>query len=411
MMTRPAHVPDELVVDYDAFGDTSIDEMLEQADRWRQIGPVLWTERNSGHWLVTSSAGCREVLTNTALFNSSSGAGAALVVVKRDPYIPLELDGTEHRAYRRALNPLFAPARVRLLESDVREIARSLLDKIAVNGRSEVVHEYARPLASSMFLRLMDWPLADREMLEDWVERELNGFPGATPEELKKAKFDAMQAIGSYCRGKLKERQANPKDDMTSAVIRAAVDGEPIPDDVLVGMLNLLMIAGLDTTQSVTSRSIGQLAASPDLQQFVRDNPDQLPSIVEELLRVGAPAGPNRTAVVDTRIEGVQIAAGDRVHCMVQAANRDQAEFVHPAVIDFAREVNRHMTFGLGPHKCIGASLARVVIGAALDELHKAIPPYTLASSSSHLGGVWGMRTVEIEFPAHPSANGLPAFS
>jgi cytochrome P450 len=399
-MTRPAHVPDSLVIDYDAFGRTSIDEVLEQAERWRQTGPVLWTDHNGGHWVVTSGAGCRQVLTNPALFNSSSGAGTALVVADRDPYIPLELDGSEHRAYRRAINPLFAPARVRLLESDVREIAQSLLAKIAVSGKCEVVHEYARPLASSMFLRLMDWPLGDREMLEDWVERELNGIPGASPEELRKAKTDALDAMAAYTRGKLEDRRENPKDDMTSEIIQASVEGEPIQDDLLVDMLNLLMIAGLDTTQSVTSRSIGQLAADPGLQRFVRDNPDQLPSIVEELLRFSAPAGPNRTAVVDTQVEGVQVRAGDRVHCMVQAGNRDQAEFAHPAVIDFAREVNRHMTFGLGPHKCIGASLARVVIGAALDELHKAVPAYTLASSSSHLGGVWGMDTVEVEFAA-----------
>jgi cytochrome P450 len=403
-MTRPAHVPDALVVDYDAFGSKSIEQMLEQADAWRHIGAVLWTDANSGHWVVTSSAGCRQVLTNTALFNSSSGAGAALVIAEREPYIPLELDGVGHRAYRRALNPLFAPARVSVLESDVRHIARSLLEKISVNGTCEIVHEYARPLASSMFLRLMDWPIEDREMLEDWVERELNGIPGASPEELREAKAEAMRDITAYCRARLGERRTNPRDDMTSAVIAASVDGEPIPDHDLVGMLNLLMIAGLDTTQSVTSRSIGQLAADHDLQRFVRDNPDQLPLIVEELLRFSAPAGPNRTAVIDAELEGVRIAAGDRVHCMVQAGNRDTTEFVHPNIIDFARQVNRHMTFGLGPHKCIGASLARVVIGAALDELHRAIPPYTLASASSHLGGVWGMSTVNIEFPARAAA-------
>jgi cytochrome P450 len=253
-----------------------------------------------------------------------------------------------------------------------------------------------------MFLRLMDWPLEDREMLEHWVERELNGFPGATPDELRKAKTEALEMMREYCRGKLAVRRADPRDDMTSAVIAASVDGEPIPDDVLVAILNLLMIAGLDTTQSVTSQSIAQLAARPESQDFVRQHPEHMPAIVEELLRFNAPAAPNRTAVADTEIEGVAIAAGDRVHCMVQAGNRDETEFAHPAVIDFAREVNRHMTFGLGHHKCIGASLAKVVIGAALQELHTVIPPYSLVSSSSHLGGVWGMNKVVISFEPSP---------
>jgi cytochrome P450 len=184
---------------------------------------------------------------------------------------------------------------------------------------------------------------------------------------------------------------------MTSAVVQAEIDGKPIPERELLGMLVLLMIAGLDTTQSVTSRSIRHLAEHPADQDFTRANPGHL-SVTEELLRFGAPAGPNRTAVTDTEVEGVTIRKGDRVHCMIQAANRDTAEFDHPAVVDFTREVNRHMTFGLGPHKCIGASLARVVVGAALDEWHTSIPRYTLASSTSHVGGVWGLDTVRVEF-------------
>jgi cytochrome P450 len=395
-VNRPAHVPDELVVDYDGLGDMSIDEMLAQVEEWRRLGPMLWTDRNDGHWLVTSSAGCRQVLTNPALF-STSLKGASLALVERDRTIPLELEGPEHRAYRRAINPLFAPVRVRMLERDVRDIARSLLEKIRMQGECEVVSQYARPLASSMFLSLMDWPLEDRDQLEQWVEVYLNGYRGATAEELRRAKIEAHTQITDYCRAKLAERRAQPSADMTSAVVQAEVDGKPIPERELLGMLVLLMIAGLDTTQSVTARSIRHLAAHPADQDFMRTNLGHL-AATEELLRFGAPAGPNRTAVTDTEAEGVTIKKGDRVHCMIQAGNRDSAEFDHPAVVDLAREVNRHMTFGLGPHKCIGASLARVVVGAALDEWHTSIPCYTLASSTSHIGGVWGLETVRVEF-------------
>jgi cytochrome P450 len=396
-VNRPAHVPDELVVDYDGLGDMSIDKMLEQVEEWRRLGPALWTDRNDGHWLVTSSAGCRQVLTNPALF-SSSLKGASLAIVERERTIPLELEGSEHRAYRRAINPLFAPVRVQVLERDVREAAQSFLEKIHVHGDCEVVSQYARPLASSMFLSLMDWPLEDRDRLEHWVEIYLNGYRGATAEELRRAKIEAHTQITDYCRSKLAERRAHPSEDMTSAVVQAEIDGQPIPERELLGMLVLLMVAGLDTTQSVTSRSIRHLAAHPADQDFVRTNPGQIPIVVEELLRFSAPAGPNRTAVADTEIGGVAIGKGERVHCMIQAGNRDSSEFDHPAAVDFTRDVNRHMTFGLGPHKCLGASLARVVVGAALDEWHKSIPHYTLASSTSHVGGVWGMENVRVEF-------------
>lgn len=296
-MNRPAHVLDELVVDYDGLGDLSIDEMLAQVEEWRQLGPVLWTDRNDGHWLVTSSEACRRVLTNPALFSSSSN-GVSLAVVERDRTIPLELDGAEHRAYRRAINPLFAPARVQLLDEEIRGVARSLLAGIRPNRECEVVAEYARPLASSMFLGLVDWPLSDRDRLEHWVEIYLNGFPGATAEEVRQAKIEAHTQISNYCRSKVAERRAHPGDDMTSAVIRTKIDGRSIPEQELVGMLVLLMIAGLDTTQSVTSRSIGHLAAHGDHQDFVRANPDQIPMMVEELLRFGAQARTARRSLI-----------------------------------------------------------------------------------------------------------------
>jgi cytochrome P450 len=183
---------------------------------------------------------------------------------------------------------------------------------------------------------------------------------------------------------------------MTTMLMGATVFGEPIPENRLIGVLLLLMIAGLDTTQSAISQSIEELAVQQERQRELRANPDRIPMMTEELLRWTAPAGPYRSAVRDTELGGVTMKKGDRVNFMVQVANRDPAEFEAPQTVDLDREVNRHMAFGLGPHKCIGAALARTVLTAALDEFHAAIPTYSLADSSSHLGGVWGMNGVEI---------------
>jgi cytochrome P450 len=400
-MERPTHVPEHLVVDFDVFGDIQIHEVQELARQWRaEKGPIVWTPHHGGCWIVIGAEEVRHGLTDTTIFDSASRGVKLAAIDKRERLIPIELDGPEHAAYRRILNPLFSPARTKLLEDDARKVANELLDKFHTAGRVDVTSQYARPLASSMFLSLVDWPLEDREQLEHWVELELNGIPGQTMEENQATQAQAMADIAAYCMKQIKLRQAEPRDDMTMMLMEAEIDGEKIPESGLVGLLMLLMIAGLDTTQSVTSQGIEAFAMEPARQEYLREDPSRIPMIVEEVLRWTAPAGPYRAAVRDTELAGVFIRKGDRINFMSQVANRDPREFDNPDEIHFDREVNRHMSFGLGPHKCIGAALARVLLVSAFDEFHKRIPTYWLAKSSSHLGGVWGMDEVVIEWGA-----------
>ena len=399
-MTRPDHVPAHLVIEYDVFGSKQIRDIKAEAVQWRaEKGPVVWSDHHGGHWVVLDAELVRQGLTDVATFDSSSRGVKITAISSREPLIPIELDGVEHADYRRMLNPLFSPARTRLLGEKARAIAGELLDDIVAKGRCEVVSQFARPLASTMFLGLVDWPLDEREQLEHWVELELNGIAGQTAEQNAATQAQAMADIASYCMRQVDQCKLQPGEDMTSYLVSSAViDGEPLQPSRLTGLLMLLMIAGLDTTQSVTSQGIEALASNPVQQEYIRTHPDQLPMVVEEILRYAGPAGPNRAAVRDTELAGVSIKAGDRVNFMVPAANRDPDEFDRPDGLDFERDVNRHMTFGLGPHKCIGAALARTVLVEAFDQLHRRLPTYRLEASSSHLGGVWGMNDVVIEW-------------
>lgn len=399
IMDRPSHVPENLVVDFDVFGNLQIHEVQELALQWRaEKGPIVWTPHHGGCWIVIGAEEVRQGLTDITIFDSASRGVKLAAIDKRERLIPIELDGPEHADYRRLLNPLFAPARTKLLEDDARKVANELLDKIENSGRCDVTSQFARPLASSMFLSLVDWPLDDREQLEHWVELELNGIPGQTMEENQATQAQAMADIAGYCMEQIKLRQAEPRDDMTMMLMNAEIDGEKLPEKELVGLLMLLMIAGLDTTQSVTSQGIESFALDPSRQEYLREDPSRIPMIIEEVLRWTGPAGPYRAAVRDTELAGVTIKKGDRINFMSQVANRDPKEFDNPDQIDFERDVNRHMTFGLGPHKCIGAALARVILHSAFDEFHRRIPTYRLVDASSHLGGVWGMDKVVIEW-------------
>ncbi|ODU07662.1 MAG: hypothetical protein ABS81_00795 [Pseudonocardia sp. SCN 72-86] len=402
-MTRPLHVPGDRVIDYDAFAQISIAEMRDRAEQWRSQGSVLWTDRNGGHWVVVSAAVAREVLGKPQLYSSAKpGQGVTLTKVERPLHVPLEMDPPEHRGYRALLIPLFAPKRIALLQDLAREIARERIEGFAHTGSCEIVGDFARPLASSMFMRLMDWPLEDRETLEAIVEQWLNGPMGVPPEERARLKIEAGRKADAYCREQVERRRAGQgaTDDMTTALMGSTVEGEPIDPEMLVRLLKLLMIAGLDTVYSTLSQSMALLAASPKAQDYVRAHSDELPRIVEELLRWNAPAQVTRTAMVDAEFDGVRIAAGDTVHCLIAAINRDADEFGRPLELDFTRPTNRHLTFSAGPHKCIGSAMARMMLAVALEEFHAAVESYELESEESHLGGVWGMNAVRLTLKA-----------
>jgi cytochrome P450 len=190
---------------------------------------------------------------------------------------------------------------------------------------------------------------------------------------------------------------------MTTVIMNSTLaDGSPIPERQLVALLRLLSIAGLDTTQSVLSQSLAYLGTHPEAQDYVRQNRAEIPHVVEEFLRWNAPAMPSRSATADAVVDGVRIAAGDTVHLLLAASNRDGQEFENALMIDFTRAVNRHVAFAAGPHKCIGAALARVILAAALDEFHHAIGSYTVLEADSHVGLVWGVNKLVLEVkPAH----------
>ncbi|WP_067650507.1 cytochrome P450 [Nocardia harenae] len=403
-VTRPEHVPAELVVDYDALGRMQIDQAHERFRAWRaEKGPVLWTDRNGGYWLVLDPERIRRDLADPETFDSASRGIKLVDTGKREPLVPLELDGAEHAAYRRLLNPFFAPRRVRTLSDRAREVARTALAEIVPRGHCDVVTDFARPVASTMFLGLMDWPLEDREKLEDLVEREVNGVPGETPEANQRIQAEAMAEMMAYLSKQLEEQRAG--DNLTNSLVESTIDGAPIPPHRLLSLVVILLTGGLDTTQSITSQAINLLAGRPDLQLQLRTETDHIPEFVEEILRWAAPVGPLRTALRDVDIAGVRIKAGDRVNFLAQAAARDEGEYPNPDTVDFDRGPFRQLAFGLGPHRCIGAALARTILAVALEEFHAAIPAYRPVRAESRLGAVWGMRTVVVEWDVPAGAS------
>jgi cytochrome P450 len=182
---------------------------------------------------------------------------------------------------------------------------------------------------------------------------------------------DAWRGMFRWITDFVEERRRRPpRGDVVDAVLAAEVEGRPIADDEIVGVLQLLILGGLDTTAGALGQIVIRFARHPELPALLRDEPGRLADAVEELLRLEPPfIAIARTATCDTEVGGQAVRAGDKVLIYWASANRDEAEFACPAAFDVDRASNRHLAFGAGPHRCAGSNLARLNLRVAVEEV------------------------------------------
>ena len=178
----------------------------------------------------------------------------------------------------------------------------------------------------------------------------------------------------------LPARRANPGDDLVSLVLQARIDGQPFDDDTVIDFCFFLLIAGLDNTNFTIRALLQQIAMDHDLRKRLVDDPSLIDAAVEEALRYFSPViALGRTARTDASLGGCPVHQGDKVLMMFGCANRDPAEFENPDAFDIDRFPNRHVAFGVGPHRCLGSNLARTEIAVAIEEVLKVLPDFELA--------------------------------
>jgi cytochrome P450 len=406
MTTAAAHIPTELVVDFDVYEPglaTPVDVMQERVAELARKGPVVYSPAHGGHWIVTRYKEIRDVLTDTETF--SSFPNNLVTPADFGKFIPLELDPPEHTAYRRVLQPLFSPQRMKRLSDDIRTVVNELIDQFAARGEAEFISEFAHELPARVFLALMDWPLEDAGLFTEATDAVLFGKPGGTQEESDQARIMAGLSIAGYFQKVIEDRRANPRDDATSALIHTEVklsDGTRLlNDEELNRMFFLLLMGGLHTVQGSLAWAIVHLVNNPDQRAEIIADPTTIPRAAEEILRIEAAVVPGRRATRDVELGGVQIAKDDQLILMLCSANRDDDEFSSPNDLDISRAPNRHLSFGSGPHHCLGAHLARVELTVALEELHRRIPDYQLSESDPpvfHSTQVRGCHRMPITF-------------
>jgi cytochrome P450 len=298
------------------------------------------------------------------------------------PLIPFQIDPPAHVHYRRLLDPLFAPRQMAKLEPRISALVHRLIDGFIDRGECDLVRELTIPLPSEVFLTMFGLPLDELDRflrLKDGIIRP----PGDTLEAQAEVRERTAAEIYAYFDQILEERAAEPRDDILSGFLTAEVDGKRLTREEIQDICFLLMIAGLDTVTASLDCFFAYLAQHPVERRKLVDDPSLIPSAVEELLRFETPVtGVPRIAAEDTEIGGCPVAKGDHVMIILGSANTDDAEFADADTVDFGREVNRHLAFGGGIHRCLGSHLARQELRIVLREFHSRIPEYRVADGA-----------------------------
>jgi len=331
------------------------------------------------------------VLRDPELFSSGDDA---IDIGQVRPLIPLQLDPPEQTRYRKLMAPLFAPDAIDKLEGRTRSLVSELIDAVAGDGGCNFHQAVAEPLPSTVFLELLGLPVSRaREFIElkDGIIRPAVD----SPEERLAAVHDVGQKIYAVLGEVVDARAAEPADDFISGFLASEVDGRRLTKEDVVDIGYLFFLAGLDTVTASLDCSIAYLAQHPERRQQLVTDPGLIPDAIEELLRFESPVGGVvRVATRDTELSGCPIKAGTPVSVSIGSANTDERFWEDPDAVDFQREVNKHIAFGAGAHRCLGSHLARMELRVTIEEWHARVPSYELAPGTE-LVYSQGLRQVE----------------
>jgi len=343
----------------------------------RHNEPVYWHDDPAsgvGFWVITRYDDLEFVSKNPQLFSSwersclftepteEALAGLRLMMLNMDP--------PQHLQYRRVVNKAFIPKVVEAQLKHIHALAKSIVEGVAKKGRCEFVSEVAAELPLQVICELMGVAHEDRHM----IYQNTNIMIGAddpdmstTPEEGQIAAIE----IYAYGMKLLEQHKANPGQTLTGMLIDGTVDGESLTEDEFCSFFLLLLVAGNETTRTVTTNGMRLLIQHPDQLQKLVDNPKLIPNAVEEMLRFDpAVIQFRRTATEDVELRGALIKKGDKVVMYYHSANRDEALFSHPDEFNVLRDnAKEHRAFGIGEHYCLGAHLARLELNVMFNEI------------------------------------------
>jgi cytochrome P450 len=352
-------------------------------DRLRDETPTFESDYRSRDtsnrlWYLLGYDDVYSVLRDTGLFSSKGFTHPDF----ESEYlmIPSEMDPPEHTKYRTLLNPILAPARIMTMEPIIRRRCRELIEGLAGRGHCDVLDDFALKFPTTIFMEMLGVPTDDLDTFVTWVHQSQHTSHAEDPDG--RIRDNADRAIHEFMWAIADERRLQPSDDIVSRLVECRIDGRPLDKKELGGILYLLFLAGLDTVASMLSWSLMHFAQHPEDRRRLCADPALAPAAVEELLRYYSIVVISRHTTADAQSHGCPMSKGDRVIVPLATANRDPAAFPDADAFVLDRSPNRHIGFGVGPHRCVGSHLARLELQVALEEWHRLIPDYHIPQGS-----------------------------
>lgn len=373
--------------------------------RWLLRNDPVHRDRRSGIWVVTRYEDVSWVERNPEIFCSRMGVrpdqpGGISIIT---------MDAPDHTIHRRLVNKGFTPRKVRSLAGHIDELTTGVLDRIAAAGECDFVDDIAYRIPLIVICELLGLPVQDWRQLGAWSDALVGSQGARGPDDpLIDVAATAFIDYTGYLQEVIAAKRRYPGDDLVSLMIHQADAGvvatgraeevrekalrgeaegrvtiddlSVIGEDELVMFLVLLLVAGNETTRNAMSGGMATLSDEP--QQWARlvEDPGLVDSAVEEVLRWVSPVlNFSRTATCDTELRGRRIREGDKVLVVYGAANRDPAVFDDPDGFHVGRDPNYHLAFGVGPHFCLGANLARLELQILLRQLVRRFPDLRVA--------------------------------
>ncbi len=374
--------------------------------------PIVWQDDpvyDNGYWAVTSQQHLDYISKNPAIFSSSEKScfypdhDDDLLAMMRTQLICM--DPPDHVKFRRVIRNAFTPKMVESYSEHFREIVKGVIDKVIDNGECEFVTDIACQLPLIAICELVGIPLEDRENFFTWT----NTMIGGDDLELNVSEEEAQMAAANvylYADKLMAMHRESPSNDLVGALLDGVVEGEHLTEDEFRSFVLLLVVAGNETTRTMTSQGMRILMQHPDQWQMLVEKPALIPDAIEEMLRYNpAIIQFRRTVMQDTEIGGVMMKVGDKVILNYQAASQDQINFDQPDKFDITRPQredvkNKHRAFGIGEHFCLGSHLARLELKVTFEEIISRIKNPRLKGEVNYLRSflVHGIKEMNIEF-------------
>jgi cytochrome P450/ferredoxin-NADP reductase len=371
------------MTDFDHHSAECTADPVDYYKTFREQCPVGRTDAHGGFTYTTRYADVVRIARDDATFSSArelaAGEGTVIVIPRGAglEQFPIELDPPRATEYRELIDPLLTLDAVEKLLPMIARHTTRVIDAFIERGSGDFVDDLTNPLPAAVTLDWLGFPESDWAPLAGPIH---DIFAAVAGSERAIRGGMGLGHMDQRIREIVRERRIEPRDDAVSVLVAARrPDGSEFGEDELVSVIGLLIAGGVDTTTSLTGSTLIHLAGHPDQRQRLIESPDLFDTATEEFLRAFAPSqSMARTATGDTEIGGCPMSTGDRVLIPWVAANHDPAVFPDPEEIRLDRDASRHLSFGIGSHRCAGAHLARAMFREMMTQVLHRMPDYRI---------------------------------